>query len=177
MRLELKLRVVLAFIFRLPLIAIAIVHLRYIKATPQTNLPLAIIPAATIESIQLGYSLFSATIPNLKSFIMSFDTAMMMDIGYKLHSSSAQSNTITGQARQGSAVSKPQRHSDDIHDHYLDIGSLRPERLEHFTNIQHVDTWSMSKDDISIARASRESQDRTIRRDMQWKVEETFATP
>ncbi|KIW02225.1 uncharacterized protein PV09_06379 [Verruconis gallopava] len=81
MRFELKVRVILAFTFRLLLIAIAVVHIRYILYMPAVKLNLNIIPALTIEQIQLSYALISATLPNLKSFIMSFNTAMMMDFG------------------------------------------------------------------------------------------------
>ena len=123
----------------------AAVHIRYIKAMPQTNLNLNIIPSLTLEQIQLGYALLSATIPNLKSFIMSFDTAMMMDISYKL-----------------------------TQDEF--IGRLRPDRLEHVTGIYHIDEPSNVIDGPSME-SGRDSQERTIRRDMQWKVEESFEEP
>jgi len=157
------------------LVAVATVHSRYITILPSSNLSLAIITVLTIEQAGLAYSLISATIPNLKSFLMSFDTAMMMDVSHKL--SSSDHSATTAQDRFGSVGTRPRRRSDDIHDFY--IGSLRPERFEHVANIHHTKTRSTCKDDVSDAPASgsRESQDgdRTIRRNMQWTVEEAFA--
>ncbi|KAE9986179.1 hypothetical protein EG327_004429 [Venturia inaequalis] len=178
MRLELKIKVVLAFIFRLPLVAIISIHSRYITREPESNLSLTIIWLLTIEQVQLGYSLISATIPNLKSFLMMFDTAVMMDISHKL--SSTDKSATTAQEGFGSIGTRPPRLSDDYHGFH--IGSLRPERFEHVAAIHHTETRSTStcKDDKSMVRpsASRESTDggdRTIRRDMQWSVEEAFA--
>lgn len=148
-------------------------------AVPKENdLPMTIIWALTIEQAQLGYSLVSATIPNLKSFLMMFDTAVMMDISHKL--SSIDRSATTAQEGFGSVGTRPPRLSDDYHGFH--IGALRPERFEHVAAIHHTETRSTStcKDDKSDTRlsASRESLDegeRTIRRDMQWTVEEAFA--
>ncbi|QDS70900.1 hypothetical protein FKW77_006294 [Venturia effusa] len=177
MRLELKIKVVLAFTFRLPLVAIISVHSRYITIAPKYDLPMTIIWVLTVEQVQLGYSLISATIPNLKSFLMMFDTAVMMDISHKL--SSVDRSATSAQDGLGSVGA---RLSDDYHGFH--IGSLRPERFEHVAVIHHTETRSTStcKDDKSDVRlsASRESQDesdKTIRRDMQWTVEEAFAEP
>jgi hypothetical protein len=157
------------------LVAIATVHSRYVTILPTSNLSLTIIPVLTIEQAGLAYSLISATIPNLKSFLMSFDTAMMMDVSHKL--SSSDRSATTAQDRFGSVRTRPRRRSDDIHDYY--IGSLRPEQFEHVADIHHTETCSTCKDDVSDARPSGSAEpqdgDRTIRRDMQWKVEEAFA--
>jgi hypothetical protein len=63
-------------------------HIHYISTTerlrPTRNMPLSLTAAIVYELVELGYSLLSATVPNLKSFIMSFDTAMMMDFTYEL---------------------------------------------------------------------------------------------
>jgi hypothetical protein len=40
--------------------------------------------ALICQSIAIAYSLFSATLPNLKSFIRSFHTAMMLDLSHKI---------------------------------------------------------------------------------------------
>jgi hypothetical protein len=173
---ELKLRVIAAFSFRLPLIAIASVHIHYIQAMPDTALGLTIIPPLTIEQIEMGYSLLSATIPNLKSFIMSFDTAMMMDISHKLQSSSARSNATSRQQsdRLESGPSRLQTVSEfDIMDER--VGGLRPESegLDYLTRIQHIepsDSCSISIEDISVVSPSRDSQDKSIRRDLHWRV-------
>jgi hypothetical protein len=107
---------------------------------------------------------------------MSFDTAMMMDVSHKL--SSIDRSVTTTQDRFGSVGTRPRRRSDDIHDYY--IGSLRPDRVQHVAAIHHTETCSIStcKDDLPDVRLSgslySQDRDRTIRRDMQWTVEEAF---
>lgn len=143
---------------------------------PDDNLSRNIILPLTCEQIELGYSLLSATIPNLKSFIISFDTAMMMDISYKLHSL-AQSSTVGQRSdRVGSSASKPPRLSDvEARDDF--IRKLRPgsEGLRYTSEIQHLKEWQTLNGDLSVTDCERVSQDKAIRRDMQWTVEESFA--
>lgn len=151
------------------LIAIAIVHIVFLhRSVNSTNINLAIIPSLVCEQIELGYSLLSATIPNLKSFIMSFDTAMMMDIGHKLQS---QPNSHTNLSnRLGSSSHRPPRLS-DVECRNTFISRLRPEtELGHIASIQHLQDWA---DDGSLGNFERESQDRMIRRDIHWKIEES----
>jgi len=134
-----------------------------------TNLNLALIPSLVCEQIELGYSLLSATIPNLKSFVMSFDTAMMMDISHKLQS---QPNSHTELCnRLGSSSDRAPRLSDiECRDTF--ISRLRPETgLRHIASIQHLQDWV---DDGSLGNFERESQDRMIRRDVRWTIEESL---
>jgi len=177
MRLELKLRVILAFMFRLPLIPVAIVHVFFVRRTPAINLSLAIIPSITCEQVELGYSLLSATIPNLKSFIMSFDTAMMMDVSYKLQSYALSANTAGQRSvRLGSSSTRAPRISDvESRDEF--IGRLRPadEGLEYTSTIRHLHKWTHPQAHSSESLPTADSQDRSIRRDVHWRVEETFA--
>lgn len=188
MGLDPKVRVILAFIFRLPLvvlhlparhlmtdrfrlIAITLVHLFTIKWTADSvNLNFEIVPALVCEQIELGYSLISATIPNLKSFIMSFNTSMMMDIGHKLHSQPPSHTDLS--SRLGSSSERAPRLS-DIESRETFIRGLRPEaELRHFASIQHMEDMD---EDESAGNLDRESQDRIIRRDIRWTVEESPA--
>ncbi|KAF2435934.1 hypothetical protein EJ08DRAFT_295621 [Tothia fuscella] len=176
MRFDVKLRVILAFVFRLPIIPAAIIHILLIHDIPADNLARTIIPALACEQVELGYSLLSATIPNLKSFIMSFDTAMMMDVSYKLNSMARSSTAGQRSDRNGSSSSKPPRLSDiEARDDF--ISRLRPasEGIRYTSEIQHSDNWEISNDDLSITDQERVSQDRAIRCDRQWKVEESYA--
>jgi len=126
-----------------------------------------LIPSLVCEQIELGYSLLSATIPNLKSFIMSFDTAMMMDISHKLQSQPNSHTDINN--RLGSSSDRAPRLSDvECRDTF--ISRLRPEtELRHIASIQHLQDWT---DDGSLGNFERESQDRMIRCDVQWTIEE-----
>ena len=151
------------------LIAVAIVHIVFLhRSVNSTNLNLALIPSLVCEQIELGYSLLSATIPNLKSFIMSFDTAMMMDIGHKLQS---QPNSHTDlNNRLGSSSDRAPRLS-GVECRNIFISRLRPEtELEHIVSVQHLQDWT---DDGSLGNFERESQDRMIRRDIHWTIEES----
>jgi hypothetical protein len=155
------------------LIAIAAVHICYIHAIPPFDLNLHIIPALTIEQIQVGYALLLATISNLKSFIMSFNTAMMMDFGdYKAHASGKSRSVSVDPCDHGKAAAsttRAHRYSDMSTQGKL-IGRLRPERLEHRATSHHVDDIRAWDKDLPGAEV-RESQDKAIQLDM-GKVEE-----
>jgi hypothetical protein len=75
MSMNLKARVVIAFAFRLPVAAFAMVFARLFTTVHKSPNPgVAVATAISWQQIQLSYSLISATIPCLKSFIKSFDT-------------------------------------------------------------------------------------------------------
>ncbi|KAF2188207.1 hypothetical protein K469DRAFT_703678 [Zopfia rhizophila CBS 207.26] len=99
MTIDLKARVVIAFAFRLPVAAFAIVFVyHFIHAQKTQNRGVAISTAIAWQQIELSYSLISATIPCLKSFIKSFDTQFGMGDGsssgpYNYGSSHSQSHS------------------------------------------------------------------------------------
>jgi hypothetical protein len=197
MRLELKLRVILAFIFRIPwdissskdlftaltyrrLIPVAIIHIKYIQSMPEDNQNLAVFAPLTGEIIELGYSLISATIPNLKSFIMSFDTAMMMSVSFKLSSTSRSQFPGGNPCDRIDCNSSKSNKCPTLFDHdgRNEFNSkLRPESegIRYTSEIHHFDDWSLSNGDLSNAGPLRESQEGTIRRDVHWRVEQTYA--
>jgi hypothetical protein len=143
---------------------------------PKDDLTFAVIPSLTCETVELGYSLISATIPNLKSFVMSFDTAMMMDVSFKLKPYSQSQSTAGNRSdRIGSSSSKSNRLPalSDNESRVDFIGRLRPdnEGLQYTSHIHHFDDWSLSRDDIPIRRPDRNLQEGLIRRDVHWRVE------
>lgn len=82
-----KVQVAVAFGFRLPIIAFAAVHLHYVsKYSSSTNVSRAIIPALVYQQYELSWSLLSATIPTLKSFMRSFNSGFGMEIDMDAHS-------------------------------------------------------------------------------------------
>ncbi|OAL53498.1 hypothetical protein IQ07DRAFT_628764 [Pyrenochaeta sp. DS3sAY3a] len=82
-----KLQVAVAFGFRLPVIAFAAVHLHFVsKYSSSTNVSRTIIPALIYQQYELSWSLLSATIPTLKSFMRSFNSGFGMEIDMDAHS-------------------------------------------------------------------------------------------
>ncbi|KAH7126564.1 hypothetical protein B0J11DRAFT_459762, partial [Dendryphion nanum] len=105
MSIRLKARVVIAFSFRLPITAFAIIFVHLFTAIEKNpNRGAAISTAIVWQQIQISYSLISATIPCLKSFISSFDTKFGMGDG-----------SGQGQYNYGSNLSQPNQNSRNHH--------------------------------------------------------------
>ncbi|KAF2668449.1 hypothetical protein BT63DRAFT_479856 [Microthyrium microscopicum] len=176
MKAELKFRVILAFLFRLLLVPIIVLHAYYIQMAllGHEDLPLALTPVLVCTQIELGYSLISATIPNLKSFLMSFDTAFMMDApGQKIEAFSMPASPTTETARQ-SQLSATLTNSPTITERTYQKKpqypiKLRPDMIDRRTSIQHFDDWSLDVEEGSENESI--GKDGRIRRDFQWSVE------
>lgn len=101
----------------IPVIAL---HALYISKAydAQVDLPFAITAAVVCEQVLIGYSLISATVPNLKAFIKSFNSEMMMDISHKLNRSKGPDSSGTS---SGSSQGPPQPryHDADIEEQPL----------------------------------------------------------
>jgi hypothetical protein len=81
MKRYIKLQVVIAFGFRLPIIGFAAAHLYYVSVyAKSSNVSKAIIPALLYQQFELFWSLLSATIPTLKAFVRSFNSGFGMEI-------------------------------------------------------------------------------------------------
>ena len=71
--LHLKVKVVCAFLFRLPLVALAVLRLHYVQsATTDANPGTAQSEIMVLQQAYLCWSIISATLPNLKAFVRSF---------------------------------------------------------------------------------------------------------
>lgn len=78
---HLKLQVVTAFLLRLPLIALAVLRLHYLQRVNDSENPgLAQVPVLVIQQVYLCWTIISATIPNLKSFVRSFGSGFGIGI-------------------------------------------------------------------------------------------------
>ncbi|KAL4731028.1 hypothetical protein ACLX1H_003070 [Fusarium chlamydosporum] len=68
-----RIQVVAAFAFRLPLIAISAVHVKYSNSFPLADDPqLAVTNALLCQQAMAAWSILSATMPSLKNFMKSF---------------------------------------------------------------------------------------------------------
>ncbi|KAH8807567.1 hypothetical protein F5884DRAFT_857144 [Xylogone sp. PMI_703] len=80
--------VVLGFSFRLPLIALAILHVYYVGSTiHSTNASFDQIIPSIYEQVEMGWSLIAATIPCLKGFVADLGTGYL---GHNLGNSALQ---------------------------------------------------------------------------------------
>lgn len=79
MKFKLKATLVLTFSFRLPMIALSILHLESFSSLRHSNgTQFSVTTNLLYLQIMLAWSLVSATIPNLKGFVKSFDTSFGM---------------------------------------------------------------------------------------------------
>jgi hypothetical protein len=78
-----KLRVIAAFTFRVLLVPVIVMHIYYYMKTskPGADVPLLITGAIVCEQVQIGVSLLTATVPNMKAFIEGFHSQLGMPIG------------------------------------------------------------------------------------------------
>lgn len=93
-----KCQVVMAFSFRIPLIALSAVHLVYFGTYPASAEPqFAITNSLLCQQIMIAWSLISATVPNLKNFLKSFSIGMGFPVAFDL-SMSGSSNVYALQS-------------------------------------------------------------------------------
>lgn len=79
MKVKLKFQVILAFSFRLPMIALSVLHLRSLVTSTQADDTQSSVTASLLYlQAMLAWSLISATIPNMRGFMKSFGTRFGM---------------------------------------------------------------------------------------------------
>ncbi|KAH6876836.1 hypothetical protein B0T10DRAFT_584820 [Thelonectria olida] len=72
-----KCQVVMAFSFRIPLIALSAIHLAYFGKYPGSAEPqFAVTNSLLVQQAMIAWSLVSATVPNLRNFLKSFSIGM-----------------------------------------------------------------------------------------------------
>ncbi|KAK5454240.1 hypothetical protein LTS15_006240 [Exophiala xenobiotica] len=161
----LKCQVVLAFAFRLPLVALSVLHLKFISEyTTSQNPGVDLVPALALQQVQLCWSLMSATIPNLKSFVKSFSSGF----GIQLDPASTQAYSSSGRYNRSHGYelgsvgkeSKSRSHNRSYHDIENGQGPL-PQEMQNGSKTQQKDQESIG---------SVGSQDHIIRKDVQWNV-------
>jgi len=128
----------------------------------------ALSTALVYQQTELGYSLISATIPNLKSFIMSFDTGMMMNVAASTESRHDR-NSHRYARHVPFSVNQSIPRDLDSSSHY-ELGTrLRPDAINQHEYSQHkTKAWNVKNGDIS---GELHNRDGAIQRDFQWEVE------
>jgi hypothetical protein len=79
---QMRLQLILAFAPRLPLVALSALHLRSMGTYVSSPEPqMAVADALVLQQCALTWSVMSATVPNLKNFMKSFDTGFGLRLG------------------------------------------------------------------------------------------------
>ncbi|KAF4455587.1 hypothetical protein F53441_2111 [Fusarium austroafricanum] len=173
-----KCQVVSAFSFRLPLIALAAVHLAYSGTYPTSPEPQFDVTNTLIcQQVLISWALISATVPNLKNFLKSFSIGMGFPVAFDFTMSgssqayalkSLQNNrstnnrsTTTSAAAVATSVNAPS-HS----------ANWRPDQVSNQTTAGRNSNSQNSGDDMSedgrISRAG--SQELIISKQVAWDV-------
>jgi hypothetical protein len=154
--------------------AVSIVHLHYVADyTHSDNIGLALVPVIVLQQVELCWSLISATIPNLKSFVKSFSIGFGIRLdpytvqtygsrgyarnnGYELGSVKGNS-TMKSRSGNGSAARSGNRSYNDIEEQ-----DPLPPQVEIQASRKRN---TRDKDSNSLG-----SQEHIIRKDVQWEV-------
>ena len=187
MSITLKIQVVTAFLFRLPLLVFTAFHLSYFTTYPSSQEPLfsATNPLLFMQ-VMLAWSLLSATIPNLKAFMKSFSVGFGVTLGafdssaYDSRGNTYPMDSMKSQVDRDYAPATrfPSKAHDGQHfrskygrgsPEETELGDLRPDHSRHQTAIYHQDRSSgTTQDKNSITSAG--SQELIIKREVQWNV-------
>lgn len=172
-------QVVLAFAFRLGVAALAVVHLHYVAKyvdAPRTSF--SIIPALVWQQIELCWALLTASIPNLKAFMKSFNSGFGLEntatdgygLGYggATHGSQVSEGYQLGSVKNHEPVPKLAHVSQQESVNRPFADNLRPDFVDYSTTIEHENANKERSEARSIE--SGGSQDMIIRKDVQYDV-------
>ena len=145
--------------------ALSILHLHYVADFANSDNPgIAIVPVVVIQQVELCWSLISATIPNMKSFVKSFSSGFGIQLDPSLTqaygsgrlgrtANGYEMGSVNGTAKSGSG---PRSHSDN--------GEAPPVPPKPLLSIKLTSTREHDSID------SGGSQDHIIRKEVQWNV-------
>lgn len=157
-----KFHVFLAFSFRLPLVVFSILHLKYTRQFTRSAEPLfAVTNPLLCQQAMLAWSLLSATIPNIKSFMRVFNFSMGMGARDEHLSHQTPEPIIL---RSYGARTTLNEH---VGASYDDESGLRPDRPHHKITTPSSDRGT-TDDEHSLRR--NDSQEMIIRKDVQIRV-------
>ncbi|KAJ3455071.1 hypothetical protein FSOLCH5_003665 [Fusarium solani] len=185
-----KRQVVMAFSFRIPLIALSAVHLACFGKYPGSTEPqFTVTNSLLFQQAMIAWSLISATVPNLKNFLKSFSIGMgfplAFDISmygssnvYALQSLQNNRSKATSSAAAATAVAST---SVSVHDHSENEPRGRPHnwRLDQVSNQTTAVHYRGSNNQENLSEeegGSRTgSQEMIINKEVAWNV--TYEDP
>lgn len=179
MSLPRKCQVVLAFSFRLLLVILSGLHLKYFSDYTTSPEPqFAITNALLLQQVTIVWSIISATIPNLKNFLKSFSLGMGFPVAfdisgygsshaYALQNMSHGRSKITASQAVGAASSAVSRNDDRCRDR---PGAWRPDETGHQSTVVHQGHRGTqgSEEEDKISRHG--SQEMIINKEVVWNV-------
>lgn len=179
MSFKMKLQVVMAFIFRLPMAVFSIFHLRSMAHYLGSDQPqLAVTDSVVILQLMLAWSVISATIPNLQGCLKSFNTRLGMPAapskqesreGYPLVTIGGMSTTGTDRKARKRAPRLACSTSDNFES--SDEPTFRPDNTCNITTIVHEDGGSETTADHQHCISRNGSQELIIKKEVRWGVQ------
>lgn len=173
MKFKQKFQVILAFGFRLPMIALSLYHLHTVLYYHNSNNPqLAVTQSLLLLQAMLIWSLVSATIPNMRGFMKAFNSnfgmgAVQAHGGQNAYPLRTIGGSATANGQIDTRVSRRHRQS---HIDSRPTSTFRPDNIQHITAIYHADGGSdvTADDEQSVSRMG--SHEMIIKKDVQWSV-------
>ncbi|KAH6883563.1 hypothetical protein B0T10DRAFT_411010 [Thelonectria olida] len=185
-----KCQVVMAFSFRIPLIALSAIHLAYFGKYPGSAEPqFAVTNSLLVQQAMIAWSLVSATVPNLRNFLKSFSIGMGFPLAsnlttygsstvYALQSLQNHRPKATSSAAAATAVAST---SVSVHNHSESEPrggphNWRLDQVSNQTTAAHYHGSNNLEDLSEEAGDSRTgSQDMIIKKEVAWNV--TYEDP
>ncbi|GAB7354739.1 hypothetical protein MBLNU459_g5151t2 [Dothideomycetes sp. NU459] len=173
MSMSLKTQVVFAFLFRFPVAVFAIIHSQYVDDYTNSKHPgLAIVNALVWQESELGWSIVSASIPNLKGFMKSFSTGFGFEPGGVTTMSKSRSQNVSGSQSRAymdtyALDDLAKRPSSTARVESSLAQRLNPEQNEYSIEIRRDASGAGESDSIG----SGKSQDMIIRKEVTMKID------
>lgn len=185
---KIKFQIIVAFSFRLPLIALSAVHLHNFAGYVESQIPrLAVTESLFWLQIIITWSLVSATIPNLRQLIMSFNTRFGMKMTQNRLSQTENTYplvTIGGSSKASGQPNCPRTWESGGTSEAAETDeegcprrepSLRPDSVLHFFTIQRSESAaseSRAGEEQPVSRTG--SHELIIKKEVQWEVRHEY---
>lgn len=177
---QMKVQVAFAFGFRVVLIPLALLYLSFFSAYPSSTEPaFYIVDSLLFQQAMLTASLITATIPNLKAFMKSFDLgfglmAEASAVGprsYALRTIGGSASLGTGGSRGGGSLSTSATGRSRASTLAVAVTAphqrpLRPDGVQTETVVSASDTSAYDGPDLTRTG----SQDMMITKEVEWRV-------
>lgn len=168
-----KARVLLAFMFRLPLVALSAAHLQFLENYPSSREPLfAVTEALLTQQTILVWYFVSATIPNMKGFMRSFTFGGLFQTARFALGPKPREAEIEACPLQSFSNGSATRYDLELEgaSEVISLSStLRPDNVRHAAKVERQERYLIASDiqyNLSLSR----SQGLIIKEDLQWSV-------